>query len=74
LVAAPGLIFKGSMPAFYDPYLGPIQFAVPCGMRSKCDPNGIERATEAVKQALEEKYGSGEFEAKNQAIFISAEC
>jgi SAM-dependent methyltransferase len=38
------------------------------------DPNGIERATEAVTRALEEKYGKGEFEARNQAIFITAEC
>jgi SAM-dependent methyltransferase len=38
------------------------------------DPNGLERATAAVTRALEKEYGSGEFEAKNQAIFISAEC
>jgi SAM-dependent methyltransferase len=37
------------------------------------DPHGIERATEAVARALEEEYGKGEFEAKNQAIFITAE-
>jgi ubiquinone/menaquinone biosynthesis C-methylase UbiE len=37
------------------------------------DPDGLERATEAVTRALEEEYGNGEFEAKNQAIFITAE-
>jgi SAM-dependent methyltransferase len=38
------------------------------------DPNGLERATEAVTRAIEKEYGTGEFEATNQAIFISAEC
>jgi ubiquinone/menaquinone biosynthesis C-methylase UbiE len=36
------------------------------------DPNGLERATEAVTRALEAKFGKGEFEAKSQAIFVSA--
>ena len=38
----------------------------------KRDPNGLERATDAVAKALEEKFGKGEFEAKSQAIFITA--
>ncbi len=38
------------------------------------DPNGLERATEAVAKAIEAKFGKGEFEARSQAIFISAFC
>ena len=38
------------------------------------DPNGLERATEAVTRALEAKFGKGEFEAKSQAIFVTAAC
>ena len=38
------------------------------------DPDGLARATEAVTRALEEKFGSGEFEARSQAIFVTAEC
>jgi len=40
----------------------------------KRDPNGLERATETVRRALEEKFGKGEFEAKSQAIFVVAFC
>ena len=38
------------------------------------DPNGLERATETVTRALEAKFGKGEFEARSQAIFVSAFC
>jgi len=38
------------------------------------DPNGLERATEAVAKALEQKFGEGEFEARSQAIFVTAFC
>jgi ubiquinone/menaquinone biosynthesis C-methylase UbiE len=38
------------------------------------DPNGLARATEVVARAVEEKFGSGEFETTNQAIIITAEC
>jgi ubiquinone/menaquinone biosynthesis C-methylase UbiE len=38
------------------------------------DPDGLARATEAVTRAVEEKFGSGEFETTNQAIIITAEC
>jgi ubiquinone/menaquinone biosynthesis C-methylase UbiE len=38
------------------------------------DPDGLARATEAVARAVEDKFGSGEFEATNQAIVITAEC
>ena len=37
------------------------------------DPDGLARATEAVARAVEEKFGSGEFETTNRAIIIAAE-
>ncbi len=40
----------------------------------KRDPNGLERATEAVTKALEAKFNKGEFEARSQAIFVTAFC
>ena len=40
----------------------------------KRDPNGLERATEAVTKALEKRFGKGPFEAGSRAIFVSAFC
>ena len=38
------------------------------------DPDGLARATRAVARALEEKFGTGEFETTNQAFVITANC
>jgi SAM-dependent methyltransferase len=71
-VAAEHVEKRLSPPSARDYALGSCQGSPLRGEIEARDPNGLERATEAVTRALEAKFGTGPFHAASRALFVTA--